>query len=387
MLSKPQAPSSLEEFPTEIWLTIFRAISDVPTLRALALTNSALHKIFIKNTPSIFLAAVSNHIPAAILPEAIAAWSSSKIKPWSKLRVRAFLQEYHANREAQLSQPWKPSETQEIIKLSQHCRFFSSEFSAAVLSTNPISGSSTPSLPPSRLELNRIERAFYRFELYCNLFRKQFPSQQSGQRFHENEKREMYFEHYAAWENEQLACVYEYLLRRISIPFNDLISHDRKWGKCNVGMCHDYYAPGQCRKKYILSSGLSFLQTLVSAQTYEERRQLLNPYQVHDDEFLYETLNTFRSESMPPQELKSADKPFFQDNDTGPEETWRCVHRHWHRCRQHRLYFDTRMKHLRTCGFCCWDYARLRSWGVFGNGPNDPKIWCITNYNHSSPQD
>lgn len=226
MASRPQASPSWEELPTEIWLMIFRAIPDIPTLKALAFISSALRKIFITNASSISFAVLSNEIPAAILPEAVAAWSSSNVKPWSKLGVRDFLEQYHADRETLVGQSWTISKAREVSQLHQRCRFFAAEFVESVFPTNPTFGTPIPAFSPSRLELNRIERTFHRFELYCNLFRIQFESQEEAQRFSVAEQQEIYFKHYACWETEQLACVYDYLFRRLSVPFNDVALHD-----------------------------------------------------------------------------------------------------------------------------------------------------------------
>lgn len=54
----------------------------------------------------------------------------------------------------------------------------------------------------------RIQRAFYRFEVYCNLF-------QNPERFDFREQRDIFFLKFSDWENEQLACMYDYLFRVI----------------------------------------------------------------------------------------------------------------------------------------------------------------------------
>lgn len=375
MSGRPQASPFQGGLSTEIWLIVFRAISDIPSLRAFAHTNSVLHQIFINNVSSISFAVLANEISAIILPEAIAAWSSSHIKPWNKLRVQNFLQQYHANREGQLNQSWTLSNASEVSKLHHRCRFFASEFCASVLSTNPVSGSSTSAFPPSFLEVGRIERTFHRFELYCNLFRKQSRSQKDARRFSETEQQDIYFKHYAAWENEQLACVHDYLFRRLSSSFNDLALHDVEWGEYMISITPDHCAPENFWKEFVLSLGLVFLQDLVAAQTYERRRQLLGPNLTPDDQFLHEGLlaqveydERLLGELSAANQFEVVNKPFFQDDDAGPEEAWKWAYGNREIS---MLYYDPEFYDLRAWGFCLWDHARLTSWGAFNMACDD----------------
>lgn len=383
MKTRSQASSPWGVFPHDIWCIIFGEISDVPTLAALALSNSTLHKTFMTNASSFSFAALSKEIPAAIFPEATAAWSSSDIEPWSKDRVLDFLQHYHANREAQISQFWTLAKARQVSKLYRCSRLFASEFCASVLS-------SRPRRPPSRLEVNRIERSFLRFELYGNLFRNQWPSQESGHRFHPEEQREIYFRYYAAWENEQLACVHDYLFRRLSISFNELALHDVKWGKSEVDIVGDDAAPRNFQKEYVLSMGLVFLRDLVDAHTYEQRHQLLGPPPPSDDRFLHEGLenqpryNTwreFRRHML--QESSSIDKPFFHDagvtaaaeDDTGPAKAWNWAYGKRNQDREvFRSYYDPSFYDLRAWGFVWWDCARLNDWGHIRRSVSQRKI-------------
>ena len=52
----------------------------------------------------------------------------------------------------------------------------------------------------------RIERSFYTFEIYCSLFGK------SRSRLSLNDQLDLFFNRFAPWENEQLACVHDFLL-------------------------------------------------------------------------------------------------------------------------------------------------------------------------------
>lgn len=376
MTDPTQEFCSLLALPAEIQFMIFRALPDLSTLRAFILTNSILYKSFINHASSISLDVLSNEIPYTILPEAIVAWSSSRIKPWSKPRVREFLEDYHANREAQICQSWTHSNAFEISKLYQRCRFFASEMIASNLSMNSVFGSSSSDCPPSSREARRFERTFFRFELYCNLFRKQSPTQERTERFDGIEQEEIYFQHYAYWENDQLACVHDYLYRQLSISFNDFALHDVEWGEQMVSFLFDDQAPENYCKEYILSLGLTFLQHLVAAKTYGQRCQLLRHNLKSDDLFLWEGLVARGKEAgRPIFEFLAEDprvvinQPFFQDDDDeGPEKAWRWAYENWVRS---LLCIAADMYDLRAWGFCLWDHARLLSWGVFNKACRD----------------
>lgn len=405
----PVAPKipSVERIPSEIWEHVFQSISDRPTWRALALTNHAWRKVFIEKTSLIALGMFSKQIPSTILPEAVAAWSSSKNTSWDKQRVRTFLKDYHENRKAQLDQDWTLSKVVQVLNLYRHCRFFARKFIASVFSpeddltsefsgnnnpasefsgdddpasglsgdddpaskfsedhrpTNPvttyISNPENPSYPPSHAEMNRIERSFLRFELYCNLFAMQSPSQESAERFSQEEQRDIYFKHYVSWENEQLACVHDYLFRRLSIPFNYLALHDVKWGRYNVDVSFDHAAPQNYRKEYLLSIGLAFLQKLVDAQTYKQREKLLDPEMPTDSQFLDAGLHAQHQYDMKQSaehntglDIGSMNKPFFSENNTGPEKAWEWAYKG---NTSFRRYYDPTCYKLRAWGFCWW---------------------------------
>jgi hypothetical protein len=68
-----EASPSLRELSTQILLILFQTLSEISFVRALAITNSVLHKTFIKHAFFISFAVLSNEISVTILSEAIAA--------------------------------------------------------------------------------------------------------------------------------------------------------------------------------------------------------------------------------------------------------------------------------------------------------------------------
>ena len=88
--------------------------------------------------------------------------------------------------------------------------FFASEFAAHW--NEPVDDAiAVDNEPVTRTEMERIRRALFRFELYCNIFLK------SLDRPGPDERKELFLDRFSPWENEQLVTMYEYLLQRMSI--------------------------------------------------------------------------------------------------------------------------------------------------------------------------
>ena len=259
----------MDQLPVELKLKIFFALSELPSLVTLSQTSSSLYRIFTKSQSQIVTTVLSNEIHPDVFPHALAVWKASCIKPWSKSGVKAFLEQYPES----LKQPPRSkqtlSEASTICKLHGHVQFFTEDLCAAILSVHPISQvPENTYTPPSKNELCRIQIAFYKFELFCTLFRAQHVTQRDQERFSTDEQHHLFFEHFKPWENEQLACMFDYLLRKLSLPFDDMAEHDVCWGGSMLDT--SYAWPRDAGKEGYLSKGLGFLHRLCMAKSYEE---------------------------------------------------------------------------------------------------------------------
>ena len=130
-------------------------------------------------------------------------------------------------------------------------QYFTADLSQqAIPRFNSIFETTRPEAYISESEEPRILRAFYRFQLYCNIFgrktldaAKQAPPEISDRlrqpwpgKSPEDVQRELelFFWPWPPWANEQLACVFEYLETNLSVYFNDVASHDIEWGRRQV---------------------------------------------------------------------------------------------------------------------------------------------------------
>ncbi|KAI1116635.1 hypothetical protein F5Y14DRAFT_51029 [Nemania sp. NC0429] len=239
--------------------------------------------------------------------------------------------------------------------------------------------------PPTCAEICRFERALYRFQLYCNILGPLFYSAVLAD-YHELE--DLFFEYFCTWENEQLACIHEHLVREVSIPFNYLVEHDITWGYMAIPYisehCSDY-------AQAILSHGIDKIYQLVQPlSTYAEWHALLSCGEESYNEprfmtgFLGGGLERGASPLIPPwvplcemdAEYKEfvINQPFYQDPDPGPVSMWEWIYREFG---PGELVADPRMIVHRQWAFPFWDHSRLEAAGLLGD-PMIPGPWCIS---------
>ncbi|KAH6876620.1 hypothetical protein B0T10DRAFT_585332 [Thelonectria olida] len=119
----------------------------------------------------------------------------------------------------------------------------------------------------SHSEEVRLTRAFYRFQLTCDLalLRKDLSIEYA-------EWCDLFFNPFSHWVHEQMVCVAEFLGRKLFAAYEDVAAHAVEYGKeCpawELGLMHPD-AHGH------LLRGLPLLLAIVEAQTFEERLQLL----------------------------------------------------------------------------------------------------------------
>lgn len=100
---------------------------------------------------------------------------------------------------------------------------------------------------PSQMELFRIRRALYRFQLYCNLNFRDVVDFHPGRWVREMRNYRMarsFFNPFSPWVNEQLSCVHDYLEEVLSRTFDDIAAHEVVWGALSV----DWLAQGRQNK-------------------------------------------------------------------------------------------------------------------------------------------
>lgn len=357
----------MDRFPAELKLALFYVLPDVSTLSALRQTSSSFYRAFTDSHSMIVAAVLANEVHPAVISDAVALWDVMRLEPWNKPAIKSFLKRYRHSKPSPARSPWTLSEAIKFSKVHRHVQFFTNEFCSSVLSVHPITGKPDPEYgPPSSSELCRIQRVLYRFELYCVLFRIREPASKNKERFELEEQQALFFTKFRPWENEQLACIHDYLIRRLSVAFNELAEHDISWGELCINPTQPMMSENRFQEGY-LSQGLGFLHRLVTAETYDDRYAALNPLKPSDHHFLHEGLREQGVDDVngafqrgEREEAPSYDIPALSANDdSGPIEAW-C----WANGAE-IVYYENDQADLREWGYCLWDKARLEAWGLF----------------------
>ena len=200
----------------ELKQAIFSALPDTSSLVSLVLTCSSFYHTFFMAEPLIVKAVLHNQIGADLMFDAMIVFGSTKIIPNDYDTVFRLLQTHAKRDPTYLSTTWKLREAFTISELHGDVETFSNGFASSALSTNPVTGlQDEPHSPLSVQECTRIKRTFYRFEFFCNIFCKYGKIAQAQQILYKFKK--LFFASCAPWENEQLACVREYLFDCLSI--------------------------------------------------------------------------------------------------------------------------------------------------------------------------
>ncbi|CAD6593028.1 MAG: hypothetical protein ASARMPREDX12_006664 [Alectoria sarmentosa] len=391
----PRTPSPLNPFlalAPELKQTVFSFLPDVPALRSVILTCSSFYHSFFDAESVLLTRVLQNQIHPDLTTDALAAFHSSRLGPtahtWSKDKVREILTTYDHDQPSCLAQhKWNFQDALSFSNLHRHVRHFADTFASSTLALF-LEGTTRErdQGQPSPTEQHRIERTFYRFELYCNLFRTRMPTDRkashnhivslSVEGFSLEEEREIFFSRFPVWENEQLACVHDYLSSRLSIPFNDVAEHDILWGKLRIPWADDCIYPHHPWKERFLVRGLTYIRRLDTASTYAERCTLLDWESPRED--LSPSLGlselhgrTYFNKYSPEARDKILNQSCTNDIDAGAKDAWLWAHDDGT-----RLYYNLFNGHrtLRQWGYVLWDSARLKQSGLLDRAWHD---WSV----------
>ena len=208
-------PVSWTSLPLEILQAILSFSCDSITLRDAVLSTPFFYRAYSAAPKLVLRNVVRNELSEGVIPDAVAVVQASCIPPQDDTLKQAFLERLRRG------PPWTPEplsliESVKFSSINRSVRYFADDFSSTLVA-NPITGilDENPA-PLTRTERDRIERAFFRYQLYCTLF----PDQES--RPDPSPQRRLFLDKFAAWENEQLACIYDYLWRKLTIRKNSL---------------------------------------------------------------------------------------------------------------------------------------------------------------------
>ena len=222
--------ASLEGLPLEIQSAVLLNIRDIASLENLIHASPTCHSAYLSQRHAILNRVLFNSIPPDVLYDAISAITSSKTLTSDLedrvVRVKAFLSEYKQNRDSWASPEhldW--ASASRLARLQNQVQHATEDLCQTAISSYPFTGIQAEHYEPlSSDESRRFYRAFYRFDLFCTLFRNwKTPldeadlsdgSLQDEGSTYELDPMEMslrFFSLFTPWEVEELACVRDYL--------------------------------------------------------------------------------------------------------------------------------------------------------------------------------
>ena len=221
--------AALERLPTEIQLAILLNIDDIGSLESIIRASPRYHSAYLSQRHAILKRVLFNSIHPDVLYDAFSAIDSTKSAIGDRedraARVRSFLSDYRDTRDT-----WVPPEHLDLetlcrlARLQNHVQHSTQDLYRVAISSHPFPG--TQMVHGAGLSVNesrRFYRAFYRFDIFCNLFRnwKASPAVEllsnASNRQLENpfqleplEKSSRFLGLFNPWEVEELACVRDY---------------------------------------------------------------------------------------------------------------------------------------------------------------------------------
>ena len=205
-MESTKSSSYLENLSVELKQTILSGIADIISLRAAALSCPALYSALLGAETHIVTRVLLNEVDVGVLPEAIIAQEALRLESCTEKLAQEFIARHLSERHLP-PQKWSLCDAIRIAKLHACVSELALQFIATVTTKSSIIASRSV----TRAEICRIERALYRFELFCNLFR---GFENSHHRLLER-LFDRFFFNFSPWEIEQLACVHDYLVQLI----------------------------------------------------------------------------------------------------------------------------------------------------------------------------
>ncbi len=397
----PAGPATLEGLHTELKSAILHFSADFNSLKTLIYASPSFYYVYTGVRKSVLSTVMLREIHPDVIPDALAVHESSEMDRQGPDQVNNTLARYKTDRHPKPAKLLPVPLSIELLAFhKKYIEFFAKDFISSILSVHPISRKpETIYRPLSSAETRRIHRSFYRFELYCILFKQRETQDgviQDRERLGSQAQSDMFLSLYPPWEVEELCCVHDYIYRRLSAPFDEVAQHDVEMGELglnsricgkipiapivpnslNLLMLKFTFGSGEGfddeYKEHYLSLGLTFLHKILNKSKYEEWREMILDNIYTDYDFLVQALEKY----YPCPDFadiadEDADMEFRGDDGSGPNEAWL-----WSNEYTNSYYVNDDSKaNLRKWGYCMWDSQRLSAWGLF----RKPYDWAYFN--------
>ncbi|KAL6696337.1 hypothetical protein J3F84DRAFT_373730 [Trichoderma pleuroticola] len=373
--------TSITKLPREVMTSVMRELGNIRFLVPCILTCRYFYSCF-KGDPNIAVDIFEQQITPALVPYSIALLDATHLDPRTTTSVRELLETLNKEpsklRSRLRSMPIPL--LVEMGKLHDPIQSLATQFANnAWAHISNDQGSQTPrNLRLSPTEYYRFGRAFYRFELYCTLFRS---GMLSSFEWDSHDERAWFFAQYAPWENEQVGSAHDFLELKLAEASYDVLAHDVEFGVLAI----DYLAAGgdNRARQLWLSQGIDFIYRIINETSYDAKRALLRSSfgagsaDIHDA--LTAMPNDDGDDNAPLAEYTDEDlETIFptsddQDTDKGPVEAWRVA---FNRLPRSAWAMRTKNSGLRERAYVFWSLDRLEKYDLlelFKSIPEDPE--------------
>jgi hypothetical protein len=221
----PKTTATILDLPLELRQAMLAQCDSVRTLWAASAAAHCFHDALQGTTASLIVQEVLFRvIPESLAPEVLTRLKyaeASALAPKRKL-LHTLLDDYFGLLKTGVSYSWTLREAILAENFHDLVRAMAADFVSKALAYHPETGAAVgPSdvVSPSSLELSRIYRAFYTFELYTAVVRSQRKAPLSltfALGGLPKEQCDVFLRRFAPWETEQPACIHDFLLEEVS---------------------------------------------------------------------------------------------------------------------------------------------------------------------------
>lgn len=230
----PGSPG-LEGLAVELQWEILQKLACLPSLDAIVHASPFYHRAYMARRQSILAKVISRDIGTDVLFEAQALALALKINKKDGSEIRDFFEDYKNRRREPTSVSLESVPLPDTVILSQvqyAVRFAVKDFCQATISRHPMSREKAQDITPlTTNEAQRINRAFYRFEIFCTIFRNQGFNVRPG--LDCMDMCHLFLNQFPPWEVEEIACVRDYIMDRYAQLFakhmNELAQPAPEW--------------------------------------------------------------------------------------------------------------------------------------------------------------
>ena len=374
----------LNRLPVELLSLVLKSIDSPLDLLSLIIASSPCRAAY-ASAPSLFLASVlRNAIQPDAMPHALAALRvpvENPVRP--EPAVASFLAEYFGR--CSFEFPVNMPGLKSLCRLYNRVSFFINDYSSRAIRLLVTESSSETVSPLSATERARLQRAFFRYEIYCqvfpihDLFADPDPLVRAPAQF------SRFLNFLEAWEVEEISCVHCYFMSLVggcldrvedqlveaalsspgvsideevtSSEGVDMVGFDSlELDKLRL-FSRDITSHGHAAVSYIASMGSSFVYQLIHADD-EKLKDMIRDFDSPIRDFIPEAIDSApRIDRMPPGTTVT--------HDAQKKENPLCANRGYslveHRKGNYYLPIKIALKYyaLRERGFVFWDTGRI----------------------------